>query len=132
MSIQDKNNRFVVRGRLLYTALVKTVLFCWNHGCPIANPHEDIRFLARNSRLVMDLLTAYFNATRPLSGEGLGIDDDFSLPEDAEHLAPIFSSISGLHLAVLNSDRACARQIAGKSPYETLQNLILFFEAQVN
>lgn len=128
MSIQDENSRFVIRGRLLYTALIKTVLFCWNHGCPIANPHKDIRLLARNSRLVADLLMAYFNAAPPSSEDSSSIGDDFSLPGDAEHLAPIFSSISGLHRAVLSSDRACARRIAGESPYETIQNLILFFE----
>ena len=132
MSIRDENERSIVRGRLLYTALIETVLFCWNHGCSIANPHKDIRFLARNNRLVMDLLTAYFNAAPPPSEGGLGLGDDVSLPGDAAHLAPIFSSISGLHRAVLSSDRACARQIAGKSPYETVRNLILFFEEQVN
>jgi hypothetical protein len=132
MSIQDENNRLIVRGRVLYNALIKTVLFCWNHGCPIANPHEDIRFLARNSRRVADLLTAYFDAAPPPSGDRSDVGDDFSLPGDAVHLAPIFSSISALHRAVLSSDRACAHRIAGKSPYETIQNLTLFFEEQVN
>ena len=131
MSIHDESDRSIVRGRVLYTALIESVLYCWNHGCPIANPHKDVRLLARNSRWVSDLLTAYFNETPSPSEKRTVEEHDFSLPSDAEHLAPIFSSISALHRAVLGSGRTCARQIAGKHPYETLQNLILFFEEQV-
>ena len=77
------------------------------------------------------MLTAYFNEAPP-SGDSSVEEYDFSLPSDAAHLAPIFSSISDLHRAVLGSGRECARKIAGKHPYETLQNLILFFEEHVN
>ena len=131
MSIQYKDAARIVRGRLLYTALVETVLFCWNHGCSIANPNKDVRRLARNSRLVMDLLTEYFHAASPSASPPVE-SGEYSLPNDARHLAHIFTSISGLHRAVLDSDRACARRIAGESPYETVRNLILFFEEQVN
>ena len=128
MSFENEQHREIIRTKILFNALINTVLFCWNHGCPIANPNKEIRFLARNNHLVTNSLVDYFRDATS-STEDMGKESRcFSIADDILQLAPFSSTIWSLHDAVTGSSRLCARQIAGNNPFETLQNLILFFE----
>jgi hypothetical protein len=132
MLFENEQHREILRTRILFNALIKTVLFCWNHGCPIGNPNKDIRFLARNKHLVTDSLVNYFrDASSPV--EDMGKEKIcLSITDDIQQLTPFSSTIQNLHDAVMESSRLCARQIIGNTPLDTLQNMILFFEQHAN
>ena len=126
-----------MEARLIYTALIKTALFAWNYGCPIANPNKDILTLSRNHDLIVDSIIAYFELV-PLPTDSGGADDVstteghvHALPVEAVQLAPLFSAIARLHRAVCRSGRECALDIKGADAYATVKNLIRFFDGDL-
>jgi len=132
MPLRSQEDQELILIRILYTALIKAVLVAWKHGCPVANPHADIRFLSRNNHLIIDSIVSYFNSV-PLP-KGIEYheqyDTEYFLPEGAEQLIPMYEAISQLHHAVIYSDHKHARRIAGETKYDTISNMIVFFNDQ--
>ena len=129
---RSQKDQELIRIRLLYTALIETVLFAWRKGFPVANPHKDVRFLSRNTQIIIDSIVTYFNSA-PISIGRKYFDQsnsEFILPENAEQLAPMITAISQIHYTIANSSHKYACMIAANNRYDTIRNLILFFEDQ--
>ena len=131
MSFKNEHYREIVRARLLFTALMETVLFAWNHGCTAANPNEDVRYLAGNHRSVVRMIAAYFNQGLPPPEDRNETRSDFSVSYAGRQIGPVLETIRYLHDAVTGSSLDCARRIVGSTPHETIQNLIVFFEEAI-
>jgi len=132
MPVMKLNDKDLVQVRILYTALIKTVLIAWRQGYAVANPQMDVRYLARNNHLVINAIVSYFQSVPlPVGIKSKEISiSDFLLPDGAEQLIPMADAISKMHYSVIHSGQKYANRITGKNSFDTIRNMIIFYEEQ--
>lgn len=117
----------ILMTRLLYNAFVQTVLIAWNYGCSVAYPCKDIKYLSRNQYFIFESINNYIApeykfSLQPVCNDGLYMKK--------YHLQ--YAAIKSVHDAVLISGKIEFTGLAGEKPFDTLKNLIIYFEKQIS
>jgi len=119
-----------IRIRLLYTALIDTVLIAWNNGHVAANPNVDIRALSVNHHLIFNALIMYFceGTDLDIPDSDLNADSEYVLPPGAEQLIEQFQVLKKIHYLMKHCECENSKKIVGNDMFETIANLIKLFE----
>jgi hypothetical protein len=130
MQSKPFDNKKILRIRLLHTAMIRTILHAWNYGCSIANPRIDVRILALNHKYIVDAVLLYFcGASNLQKTEDHGcVNLEYLLPTEAEQLIPQLREMERIHRSMKSSGSDSAEALVGQDMFETVQNLIDFFE----